>query len=123
MCHIIQIRVLALNFVKRFVKDNIALAPNNDAVWNYYRGILQHTKQPFSTQRNFVKMYAKDLETDSDLSEEHEVVLDLDNPSPGPRAVLPCASAVEFLAEIHEEEETSESLDKAVSVMHIPLSD
>ncbi|GJJ14985.1 hypothetical protein Clacol_009255 [Clathrus columnatus] len=100
----------------QFVKDNISLAPNNDAAWNYYRGVLQHTNQPFSTQLNFVKLYAEERDSDSDT--DSEVVLDLDNPSPGPRAVLPCAIAMEFLAEIYEEKRTPEDIDKAISLYH-----
>lgn len=98
----------------RFVKDNISLAPNNDAAWNYYRGILQHNKQRFSTQYKFVKMYAKEPDSDSDT--DSEIALDLDNPAPGYRASLPCAAAVEFLAEIHEEDNTAESIQAAVLV-------
>jgi len=53
---------------------------------------------PFSTQAAFAELYVVDAVeegTDDD-------VLDLENPPPSKGAELPCAAAIEFVADIHE---------------------
>ncbi|THH30915.1 hypothetical protein EUX98_g3281 [Antrodiella citrinella] len=80
-----------------YTKDQIAGAPNNPSAWNYLRGVLEHTKQPFSSVQTFVELYAAPARKTAE-----DVVVDLDNPGPGPDAHLPCVAALEFLADIYE---------------------
>ncbi|KAH6908360.1 farnesyltransferase [Coprinopsis sp. MPI-PUGE-AT-0042] len=83
-----------------FVKQSISLAPNNPSAWNYLRGVLEHQKLPYSTVTEFVKPYA--LPFDGNVKD----IIDLDNPRPSSTAQLPCASAIEFMADIYERENT-----------------
>lgn len=93
-----------------YVKQNISLAPNNASAWNYLRGVLEFTKLPLSTVATFVQPYTVPLPTNIvDL-------VDVENPPPGSGAELPCVAAVEFLADVYEEEAQRESIDKAVEV-------
>ncbi|KAI9509310.1 protein prenylyltransferase [Russula earlei] len=68
-----------------FAKERIALAPNNASAWNYLRGAA------------FAELYVVDaVEVGTDD------VLDLENPAPSEGAELPCAAAIEFMADVHE---------------------
>lgn len=103
-----------------FTKDKIALAPNNLSAWNYLRGILDKTGRKYGTLRDFVLPYTVTRKQSFDSGEEEEVY-DLDNPVPSPNASLPCALAIEFLADIHMEEG---SYDQAAEVWSInPIVD
>lgn len=81
-----------------FAKEKIALAPNNASAWNYLRGVLEHTKTPLCGLASFVQLYT--VPSASPASD----VLDLDNPAPTEGAELPCVNALEFLADIYEED-------------------
>lgn len=96
-----------------FVKEKIALAPNNASAWNYLRGVLDHARMPYSTQAAFAELYVVDAVkagTDDD-------VIDLDNPTPSQGAELPCPAALEFMADIHEAK-GKEGVAEAVRVSH-----
>ncbi|KAJ7240501.1 hypothetical protein C8J57DRAFT_1371020 [Mycena rebaudengoi] len=80
-----------------YVKQNISLAPNNASAWNYLRGVLEHNRLPYSTVAAFVQPYT--VPHDGARTD----IVDLETPPPGPGADLPCAAAIEFLADIHEE--------------------
>ncbi|KAJ7742689.1 hypothetical protein DFH07DRAFT_38737 [Mycena maculata] len=80
-----------------YVKQNISLAPNNASAWNYLRGVLEYNRLPFSTVAAFVQPYTVLL------PEAATDIVDLENPPPGRGAELPCAAAVEFLADVYEE--------------------
>ena len=82
----------------RFVKERIAVAPNNASAWNYLRGILDHTKTPYSELQSFVMPYSL---PQTPLGTPPEV-LDLENPLPSKEAHLPCVAAIEFMADIYE---------------------
>lgn len=83
-----------------FVKTKISIAPNNASAWNYLRGILDHSKMPYSTVQSFVTPYS------IPHPEQHEAtpgdVVDLEDPLPSSGAQLPCVAAIEFLADIYE---------------------
>ncbi|EGO29852.1 hypothetical protein SERLADRAFT_433805 [Serpula lacrymans var. lacrymans S7.9] len=83
-----------------FVKNYISLAPNNASAWNYLRGILDHSATPYSQLLLFVTPYSVPRSPDADLVD----VIDLENPPPSMGAQLPCVAAIEFLADIHENE-------------------
>ncbi|KAJ7485547.1 hypothetical protein FB451DRAFT_59548 [Mycena latifolia] len=92
-----------------YVKQNLSLAPNNASAWNYLRGVLEVAKLPLATVAPFVEPYTVPLPAGAtDL-------VDVENPPPGPGAELPCAAAVEFLADVYEEAD-AESTDKAVEL-------
>jgi hypothetical protein len=93
-----------------FAKEKIALAPNNASAWNYLRGVLNHARLPYSTQAAFAKQYIVDT-----VEAESEDVLDLENPPPSKGADLPCAAAIEFMADVHEAN-GKEGVSKAVEV-------
>jgi protein farnesyltransferase/geranylgeranyltransferase type-1 subunit alpha len=105
----------------RYVKSKISLAPNNASAWNYLRGILDHNHKPYSLLIPFVKPYTatifKPLTTDE---------IDLDNPAPGQGAQLPCAYAIEFLADafakeaVEDETKAKDAVDayKSLAVEH-----
>jgi protein farnesyltransferase/geranylgeranyltransferase type-1 subunit alpha len=96
-----------------FAKERIALAPNNASAWNYLRGILNHARLPYSSQAAFAKLYVVDaVETRADD------VFDLENPPPSGGAELPCAAAIEFLADVHEAS-GKEGIPKAVEVRKV----
>lgn len=82
----------------RYVKGKIALAPNNASAWNYLRGILEHSKTPYSNLIAFAEPYT--LPQPAAANSEDDV-LDLDNPMPPADASLPCAAAVDFTAEAY----------------------
>ncbi|KAF7316368.1 hypothetical protein MIND_00155600 [Mycena indigotica] len=81
-----------------YVKQHISLAPNNASAWNYLRGLLDFNKLPLATITPFVKLYTAPLPAAA------KDIVDVDNPPPGQGAELPCVAAVEFLADIREEE-------------------
>jgi protein farnesyltransferase/geranylgeranyltransferase type-1 subunit alpha len=84
--------------LRRYVKENISVAPNNASAWNYLRGVLDHNHLPYSSMLTFVTPYT--VVADDDAT----TVADLDNPLPSKGADLPCAAAIEFLADIYESE-------------------
>ena len=96
----------------RYVKDKIALAPNNDSAWNYLRGILTRTGTSLSDLRSFVIPYT----TRGDVGSFSKSTLNLEDPPPSEGSQLPAPPALEFLAEIHEEEPKKESIEHAVVV-------
>lgn len=59
------------------------------------RGILDRTKTPYESIEEFVIPYTKS-------EESPDSVIDLDNPPPSRGAQLPAIPAVEFLADIRE---------------------
>ncbi|TFK48979.1 protein prenylyltransferase [Heliocybe sulcata] len=93
-----------------YAKQKISLAPNNASVWNYLRGVLDHTHMPYSTLKSFVEPYTVEQEGRS------EDVVDLEDPLPSAGAELPCALAIEFLADVHEQEGGVEAVRKAVEL-------
>ncbi|KAF8636922.1 hypothetical protein AX17_003173 [Amanita inopinata Kibby_2008] len=92
-----------------YVKQNISLAPNNLAAWNYLRGMLDYIKLPYSTVIDFVKLYAVPFDPSRDI-------VDLENPPPSGLARLPCVHAVEFLADIHEREGSRSGIETAIEL-------
>ncbi|KAI0763174.1 protein prenylyltransferase [Irpex lacteus] len=82
-----------------YTKDKIALAPNNPSAWNYLRGILDHTHTSWSTLVTFAIPYSRGL----------------DNPKPPAEAELPCAAALDFLAEAYIRD-GGEGVQKAVTL-------
>lgn len=94
-----------------YTKEKIALAPNNPSAWNYLRGILDHTHTPWSSALDFATPYTQ---PQPPVSSQEDVV-DLDNPKPPTEAVLPCAAALDFLAEAYAKE-GGEATKKAVQL-------
>ena len=86
-----------------YVKHSISIVPNNPAAWNYLRGILQHTAQPFSFIKDFIVLYTATT-IPSSLPGFDRNVVDLENPPPAERAELPVPPAIEFMADIREHE-------------------
>ena len=68
---------------------------------------------PYAFLSQFAQMYA--TERPEGLVLEEEVVVDLENPRPSRGAELPCAYAIEFLADVYEAAGGDEK-SKAVSV-------
>ncbi|THH11951.1 hypothetical protein EW145_g356 [Phellinidium pouzarii] len=97
-----------------FVKEKIALAPNNASAWNYLHGVLEHSETPFAMLEQFVLPFTSSSPTIRGEGKEESVV-DLENPRPSPGADLPCPAAIEFLADIHEAAGGDE-IPKAVSL-------
>ncbi|KAH9973756.1 hypothetical protein BGW80DRAFT_1437112 [Lactifluus volemus] len=96
----------------RFAKEKIALAPNNASAWNYLRGVLNHARLSYSTQAAFAMQYIVDAaEAGTDDA------FDLENPPPSKGADLPCAAAIEFMADVHEAS-GKEGISKAVEVRY-----
>lgn len=93
-----------------FAKEKIALAPNNPSAWNYFRGILDHAHVVYSTQAPFVRQYIVDT-----VESGGNDILDLENPPPSEGAELPCAVAIEFMADVHEAS-GKEGVSKAVEL-------
>ena len=93
-----------------FAKEKIALAPNNAAAWNYIRGVLDRSQTPYSALKNFVTPYTipDELRRPENPADE----IDLDDPKPTEGVELPCPAAIEFLADIYEEE-GGEGVEKA----------
>lgn len=74
------------------------------------RGMLDHTKVPYATVVDFVKLYAEPFDPSrTDL-------VDLENPPPSRDAQLPCVQAVEFLADIHERDGVHQDIGRAIGV-------
>jgi len=94
-----------------FTKQKISLAPNNASAWNYIRGIFDREKQPYSSIREFVIPY-----TSAGSPESSPDIVDLENPLPGLGARLPCAPAIEFLADIYETQGDTDGVLKAVEL-------
>ncbi|EJD51260.1 protein prenylyltransferase [Auricularia subglabra TFB-10046 SS5] len=92
-----------------FTKEKIALAPNNESAWNYLRGVLNHTQTPYSTLRAFVQPFTVARPATD------RAVVDLDNPPPSQGADLPSRLAIEFLADIYEQDGT-DGVAKAVEL-------
>jgi len=82
-----------------YSKEKISLAPNNLSAWNYLRGVLDHAKMPYSTLTDFVLPYTVAQPPEQEGTDD---VRDLDNPLPSRGAELPCAAAIEFLADVYE---------------------
>ncbi|KAG8944701.1 CAAX geranylgeranyltransferase alpha subunit [Tulasnella sp. 424] len=82
-----------------YAKDKISYVPNNASAWNYLRGVLRTTQTPFEELEAFVIPYT--LPAASALKSEETI--DLENPRPSPGAQLPCALAIELLADIYLE--------------------
>jgi len=82
------------------VKTKIAIAPNNASAWNYLRGVLDHSKTPYSNLEIFVAPYSLPHSAQEDAPSED--VIDLENLPPPPGAQLPCVAAIEFMADIYE---------------------
>lgn len=95
----------------RYVKDKISIAPNNASAWNYLRGVLDFTKTPYSSLKDFVLPYTNSSHATSSTSD----IVDLENPLPAPGADLPCPIAVEFLGDIYESNGGAD-IEKAVEV-------
>ena len=95
-----------------FAKEKISLAPNNPSAWNYFRGILDHVRVAYSTQVPFVRQYIVDT-----VEPGGNDILDLENPPPSKGAELPCATAIEFMADVHEAS-GKDGVSKAVEVRH-----
>ncbi|KAJ7078082.1 hypothetical protein C8R44DRAFT_825628 [Mycena epipterygia] len=92
-----------------YVKQNLSLAPNNASAWNYLRGVLEHNNLPYSTVAAFVRPYTVPRPANA------VDIVDVENPPPGPGAELPCAAAVEFLADVYEEA-GGDATDEAVQL-------
>src|ERR1700761_9558135 len=84
----------ASNIKSSYVKTKISLAPSNLSAWNYLRGVLKHTRTPFSELVPFVIPY-----TASDVKGVATNAIDLEDPAPSQGAELPCSYAIEFLAD------------------------
>lgn len=90
----------------RYVKERISFVPNNPSAWNYLRGCVEKFGMSRGELRLFVEYYITKRESkeDQDEDEEEQDVIDLENPKPGAEADLPCTLALEFMADIYEEE-------------------
>lgn len=75
------------------------------------RGVLEHTSTPFSVVGTFVRPYTQLFNPNV------KDIVDLENPLPSPQAELPAAQAVEFLADMYEQEKTSEGISYASEVL------
>jgi len=73
-------------------------------------GILDHARVPYSTQAPFVREYIVDT-----VEPRGSDTLDLENPPPSEGAELPCAAAIEFMADVHEAS-GKEEISKAVEL-------
>jgi len=83
----------------RFVKEKISLAPNNASAWDYLRGVCEKSKTAMGELKEFVEPYTVPHQKEGGLDGEDYV--DLENPKPSKGTRLPCALAVEFLADIY----------------------
>ena len=102
--------VPSISSLVSFAKEKIALAPNNPSAWNYLRGVLDHARVPYLTQAPFVRQYIVDT-----VEPRGDDILDLENPPPSEGAELPCAAAIEFMADVHEAS-GKDGISKAVEV-------
>jgi protein farnesyltransferase/geranylgeranyltransferase type-1 subunit alpha len=100
-----------------YTKEKISTVPNNLSSWNYLRGILDKVGQSYTTLKEFVIPYTLPRDLEKDEEEEEEEAYDLDNPKPWESAKLPCALAIEFLADIYMLEE---DFDRAAEVGLLP---
>ena len=71
--------------------------------------MLDQNHIPYSTVQSFVQPYSVSH------SEDENDVVDLENPQPLKSAQLPCAAAIEFLADIFEHE-GGDSMSSAIEV-------
>ena len=62
---------------------------------------MEHTKTPFSTVKAFVQPYTLPFDPTS------VDIVDLENPPPTKGANLPCPAAIEFLADVYEQEKNA----------------
>ncbi|KAF4613188.1 hypothetical protein D9613_011128 [Agrocybe pediades] len=106
-----------------YAKQNISLAPNNPSAWNYLRGVLTHTKTPFSPLLPFAIQYIQPLDFGGNegSGQEPKGIVDLENPPPSETAQLPCVQAMEFVADAWEADALQgdgdqEKLKRAVKV-------
>ena len=76
------------------------------------RGVLNCTKTPYSTLREFVIPYT----TRGSIGTFAKSTLNLEDPPPSQGSDLPCPAALEFLAEIHEEVPKKDTIEHAVLV-------
>ncbi|EPQ52327.1 protein prenylyltransferase [Gloeophyllum trabeum ATCC 11539] len=95
-----------------YTKQKLSLAPNNASAWNYLRGVLDHNRVPYSSLTSFVQPYTVPRAEDA----EAEDVLDLEDPLPSKGAELPCVGAIEFLADVYEQEGSGEGVRKATEL-------
>ena len=103
--------------LNRYVKEKIALAPNNASAWNYLRGVLDFTNTPYADLAVFARPYSVLFPlTGEDKDKDEDGPIDLENPGPSVGAKLPCSAAIEFLADVYEAEGGAESLKKASEV-------
>ncbi|KAJ2912650.1 hypothetical protein MD484_g7767, partial [Candolleomyces efflorescens] len=102
--------ILTLFEYDRYVKQSISLAPNNASAWNYLRGVLNHNKVAFSSIAEFVKLYTVPYD------DSRKDIVDVDVPPPGPSADLPCAAALEFLADVYEQQGDKDGVEKATEL-------
>lgn len=105
-----------------YVKESISVAPNNASAWNYLRGVLDHNKLPFSTVADFVRPYTvahNRTATPPSTATGGTGVVDTDSPLPSASADLPCAAAVEFMADVFEAGGDRESVYKAVELWKV----
>ncbi|TFK38160.1 hypothetical protein BDQ12DRAFT_684064 [Crucibulum laeve] len=93
-----------------YVKQNISLAPNNPSAWNYLRGVLDHNQVLYSIVFPFVRLYTVPFNS------ERTDIVDLENPPPDKDANLPCPAAIEFLADVYEQDKNKESTLQAVEL-------
>ncbi|KAF8902558.1 hypothetical protein CPB84DRAFT_1775678 [Gymnopilus junonius] len=94
-----------------YAKQNISLAPSNPSAWNYIRGILSQTHTPFSVVADFALPYAH-----SRGAYHTKEIVDLENPPPTETAQLPCVQAMEFMADVWENEGGEEKTEQAVKM-------
>ncbi|GAA5939445.1 hypothetical protein JCM3775_001714 [Rhodotorula graminis] len=83
----------------RYVKEKLALSPNNPSAWNYLRGILARLSLPLSSLSPFVTPLA--LNTPSSMPPTEPPVSD--------KAELPAFLAIEFLADAAAQDAQEES--------------
>jgi protein farnesyltransferase/geranylgeranyltransferase type-1 subunit alpha len=95
---------------RSFVKQKIALAPNNMSAWNYLRGVLDRTRTPYAREADFVRPY-----TGAQAPLAFDGVVDVECPPPSQGSRLPAVHALEFLADVYEAE-GGEDVQKSVQV-------
>lgn len=83
----------------RYVKDAIALAPQNASPWNYLRGLVREAKGdaaiPLASLKSFAEEYAP-LDLPDDIQSSH---------------------ALDLLADIHAEEKQAEEAGRALDLL------
>ncbi|KAH8829382.1 hypothetical protein DL96DRAFT_1668849 [Flagelloscypha sp. PMI_526] len=94
----------------QYTKEMISVAPNNASSWNYLRGVLDRTGTPYHSVKEFVELYTVNRYEGSD-----DDVLDVSNPGPQRGSHLPAIPAVEFLADILEQEGGA-NIPKAIEI-------